>query len=77
MIRPSLPWFLLVRAAFRNPRLLRPVEKPGARKNLNSVEEDQVRVHLNKLDIHESMGPDGLHPRVLKELGDVLEATLD
>lgn len=35
------------------------------------IEEDQVRVHLNILDIHKSMGPDGFHPRMLKELNDV------
>ncbi|XP_067173621.1 olfactory receptor 14C36-like [Apteryx mantelli] len=28
----------------------------------NMVEEDRVREHLNKLDIHLSMGPDGMYP---------------
>ena len=35
------------------------------------AEEDEVREHLNKLDI-QSMGPDGLHPQVLRELADVI-----
>jgi len=34
------------------------------------VEEDQVRDGLSKVDTHKSMGPVGLHPRVLRELAD-------
>ncbi|PKU38324.1 rna-directed dna polymerase from mobile element jockey-like [Limosa lapponica baueri] len=42
----------------------------------SSVEEDQVRDHLAKLDIHKSMGPDGIHPRVLRELAEVIAGPL-
>lgn len=32
------------------------------------VKKDWVRKHLGKLCIHKSMGPDGMHPQMLREL---------
>ncbi|KFW01927.1 hypothetical protein N326_01104, partial [Eurypyga helias] len=34
------------------------------------VSEDQVWEHLRTLKVHKSMGPDSIHPQVLKELVD-------
>jgi len=40
------------------------------------VAEDCVRDRLRDLDVHESMGPDGMHPRVLRELVGVVAEPL-
>lgn len=37
-----------------------------------SVEDDQVREHLHKLDTLKSIGPARMHPWVLKELAGVI-----
>ena len=39
--------------------------------DLPLVEEDCVRDHLSNVDTHRSMGPDAMHPRVLRELAEL------
>lgn len=48
----------------------------GSKDNLLSVEQDQVKKWLNKVDMHKSKGPAGMYPWMLRELADVIAWTL-
>ncbi|PKU44177.1 rna-directed dna polymerase from mobile element jockey- hypothetical protein [Limosa lapponica baueri] len=65
---------LLIRPALRNHR--RETEKVWTKEDFPLVEEGQVREHLSKLDIRKSMVPDGMHPRALRELAEVIAGLL-
>ena len=41
------------------------------------VEQDQVREYLSNPDVHKSMGPDGVHTQVLRELVDLIVKPLN
>ena len=51
-------------------------EEVRIKEEFASVVEDWVKEQLNNLDIHKSMGPDGIHPWVLRKLVKVIARLL-
>jgi len=51
-------------------------ENAWRKEDLPLVEKDCVRDHLSNLDTHKSMGPDGMHPQVLRQLAYVIAEPL-
>lgn len=60
----------------QEPQSLEIKQKVWEKEDSPLVEEDWIRNHLGKLDAHKSLGPDGMHPWVLKEQADIIAQPL-
>ena len=72
-------FFVPVFTAQAGPQASQPPEVRGqiwTKEDFPLAEEDWVRDHLCKLDPCKSMGPNGIHAQVLRELADVLAEPL-
>ena len=59
------------------PSLSQPLlVRPSPQGQREGLEKDQAMEHLNKLDIHKSIGPDRMHTGVLSETADVIARPL-
>ena len=73
---PSLSLSILPEAVLKSPIPTGPQRKSGIKEKFALVDEDWVRTQLSNLDIHKSMGPDGMHPQLLRELAEVIARPL-
>jgi len=72
---PSSPQSLIVRLVI--PRVVSPVlEDRGEQNKPPIIQEEAVNDLLCHLDPYKSMGLDGIHPKVLRELAEELAKTL-
>ena len=52
------------------------VDREGEQNRPCIIHDEMVSDLLRKLDVRKSMGPDGLHPRVLREFADLVAKPL-
>ena len=55
---------------------MKPLGGDQGSKSLPTVRAEQVRDRLMRLDEYKSLGPHDVHPRILKELAEVVAETL-
>ncbi|TRZ10138.1 hypothetical protein HGM15179_016971 [Zosterops borbonicus] len=75
-LTPSLPQSLVGRQLLLRTTVLGLVDGVREQNGLLVIQEEAVRELLSHLDVHKSMGPDGIHPRMMKELTNELAKPL-
>lgn len=71
-LKASYASIFISKISFQESQVPEIRKKGWSKEDVPLTQNNQVREHFRKFDIHKPMTPDGIHPQVLKKLVDVI-----